>query len=175
MSSPLDPNVKPWHRPDRWPKIFDLAPSWLKVPVTLAMLDGTQQDTGVALPRNAMVIDVFLKTRTVEATAVTKTVKVGFTGDDEASYIDGLSVGSGQDGWQRPSVVDPSTYGTWFLLEQQTAGGDPVNVARPIMPGDPNDDPGSVSVTSSEQFHEADFDIWFLYLNMPDDDLPSPF
>lgn len=71
---------------------------------------GTETDTGWDLPADAVVLDVFLKVTTAEATGTTKTINVGLlaseSGGDADGFIDGLSVAT--TGYKRGVFVKTS-------------------------------------------------------------------
>lgn len=96
--------------------------------------DGSEQSTGFALPDNAIVVDVWLRVRTAEATGTTTTLDVGLdsteTNGDADGFLAGVDVSS--TGIKRgvasvtvganEDYFDSTTRGA--LLQDFTAGSD---------------------------------------------------
>jgi hypothetical protein len=95
---------------------------WVQIPVATA-LTGSEQDTGIDLPANALVLDVLVNVTTAEATGATKTIDLGIlsseSGGDADGLIDGLSVAS--TGLKRP-VAAITVGGTESFFASTTRG-----------------------------------------------------
>jgi len=99
-----------------------MADMWLGVPIR-SNLSGSEQDTGVDLPANAMVVDVLVDVDVAEATGSVKTINVGIlsseSGGDADGFIAGLSVAT--TGLKRP-VAATATGSNETYLASTTRG-----------------------------------------------------
>lgn len=97
----------------------------LKIPVT-GNLTGSEEDTGIDLPANSIILHnlVNVEVTAAEATGSTKTIDVGLlsseSGGDADGFIDGLSVAS--TGYKQPQPVVTVGSNETFYASAQIIG-----------------------------------------------------
>lgn len=144
---------------------------------------GAAQDTGFDLPTRGIVLDVFVRVTTAEATGATKTLDVGLlageSGGDADGFLDGVSVAStgvvrgnfvATTGSNNTYLGAASTHTIGVLLtrlliagEDTAAGGDGVGVlGSHILNGTAR---SVVYTAGSNDWEEFTGEIWIVYLD----------
>jgi hypothetical protein len=133
-----------------------------KIPITTKT--GSEVDTGFDLPAKAVVLDVWVDIRTLEATGSTKTIDVGLlsseTGGDADGFLDGVSTASAL------AAQGTTTQGTLTLgALLRDASGVSVAYSRKNHLSD-SVDAKSVSYTLGSSHTElvGDIHIWYAVL-----------
>lgn len=128
-----------------------------------APADGSEQDTGLDIPDNCIVTDVFLNVKTAEATGTTKTIDVGLLSGESNGDADGFLVGADVSGTGIVQGTLDSAGQTLGALLTADEGGTGELVPEPHVKNVAE----SVSFTAgSADFAELEADIYVVLLKL---------
>jgi hypothetical protein len=119
--------------------------------------DNTETATGITLPTNSVVLDVFLYVRTVDAD---ETVDIGTQGtsNDPNGFMVGASLATA--GFVRTSLANGALTRGALLVDDEDGSGALVPTSCVTAGGDP------ISYTTSAGTDTAVFDVWVTYFEL---------
>lgn len=140
-----------------------------EVPLSAGIMPAnTVVDTGYDLPDDGVVVDVFLETDTVEATATTKTMDVGIINAGESGDEDGFldAISTAVSGLSRGSLTNGSVTVGAYMREVSGGAGEHSPVGY-VLDGTKK----SVCVTGNDAGGQDDFvgRLFFVVFHSPKD------